>query len=172
MLIADLNQPKVEEIKLDEIENKLRTIKRFGGQPKALTVWQHTMLVCKLIEGESVEELDPLGNYKADLITYAHFHDYHEGITGDIIGPIKTFLYQHTDALHRLEMALDHAIHMAANVGTPSPMARSLVHRYDKAAETLEWVFALGEEPEEWNAPTRARWMMQGPSLIEWARSQ
>lgn len=159
--LIDLLDPKPELIDLDAIEQRLWTVRRFSGCPQALVIRQHTGLVSKLalMMGEPF-----------DVVRWCEHHDDHEGIIGDIPGPLKSYIEKATAgpfrSLSDIELGLDHAICLARNIPAPSAEIRKRVHFYDKLAETLEWRFVLGEPYAPWNRPyenwmneTRARTM-------------
>ena len=159
--LLDLLDPKPELIDLPAIEQRLWTVRRFSGCPKALVIRQHTGLVSKLalMMGEPFE-----------VVRWCEHHDDHEGIIGDIPGPLKSYIEKATIGTFRslsdIELGLDHAICAARKIAPPTAEIRQRVHFYDKLAETLEWRFVLGEPVAPWNKPfenwmneTRARAM-------------
>ena len=144
-LIRDLSNPRPDEIDLAAVEDRLRLIRRFSNDPRALTVHSHRNLV-KLLARKSSEP--------EEVLDWCEHHDDHEAIIGDIPGPIKNIIREHTPVLMRIERKLDDAINLA-RTGKPSPgdEIRRKVHTYDKMAETIEWRFVLDQPPERWNAP-------------------
>ena len=141
-LIRDIMNPSPGQIDLQAIEDRLRVMRRWSNDPRALTVHQHRNLVKLLAKemGESESVLD-----------WCEHHDDHEAITGDIPGPIKAIVYRETDVLARIEDGLDRAICSARGVRFPDREVRDRVHRYDKASETIEWLWVFGNEPAGWN---------------------
>jgi len=142
-LIRNLLDPKPEHIDLEAIEERLRLIRRWSNDPKSLTVHQHRSLVVLLAK--------EMGDREA-VIDWCKHHDDHEAITGDIPGPIKSLIGMETDVLRRIEDALDRAICKARGKRFPERHDRDAVHKYDKAAETAEWLWVLGNDPAPWNA--------------------
>lgn len=147
--IRDLLNPKTEELDISAIRGRLMTMKRFSGNPEALTVQQHVVLVGIVanILGQHPRE------WGREVRFWCHHHDMHEGIIGDIPGPLKTLIGEHSSILDVIEEGLDAAICEKLGMTPPSPMIRAIVHEYDKIAETIEWVYVLGETPEPWNKP-------------------
>ncbi len=171
LLIEDAMNPKQTEIDIQGIESRMMTIKRFGGHPRALNVMQHSKLVERMATVEDAHAMLP--HEMADaIIRWAKHHDYHEGITGDIIGPMKTLIGQETDIIRRLEETLDRAICEKLGFLYPGPRVHQIVHVIDKAAETLEWVFAMGQELASWNHPVHPVHWKEGAELIRWAQMQ
>ena len=144
--VVDLINPKAEQIDLRAVEQNLWTAHRFTNNPKALTVRQHTTLV---------RDLAVMLNGSPAAIRWSEHHDDHEGIIGDIPGPLKTYIEraatEDTLSLSDIEIGLDVAICGARGIDVPDDMIRQEVHFYDKLAETLEWLFVLGRDPEPWN---------------------
>lgn len=174
-LIADLMNPHHSEMDLDAIDANLKTCRRFSNHPQALTVWQHKKLVVRLVdldrENSFVEGPDG-DELHGRVRQWAEHHDDHEGVIGDIVAPVKTLIGQETDVLQKIEEGLDRVICTARMIPYPSEVVRGLVHRYDKAAETLEWRFALKKPMEHFNHPCPEYLMRSGAALISWARRQ
>lgn len=143
-LIEDIMAPHHTEIDYDAIDERLRRIHRFSNDPRALTVDQHRRLVRKLAE---------LAGENDAILQWCYHHDDHEAITGDIPGPLKALISQETGLLRGVEIALDRAICEARCLRHPDDRVRRAVHKYDKAAETIEWVYKMGQAPAPWNAP-------------------
>lgn len=140
--VIDLLHPLPEQLDLEAIDRRLSVTYRFTNNPEALTVKQHVRLACLLAEHE---------NEGPDVIEAIRHHDDHEGIIGDIPGPIKTYLSFHTGALDDIEAGLDAVIYAAHGLPLPDKEMRRIVHHYDKLAETVEWLFVLGQPAEPWN---------------------
>lgn len=147
--IPDILNPQPDQLDLSAIDDRLKSTRRFTNNPKALTVWQHIHLVQKLA--------DALLTHPAELHQqvriWCRHHDDHEGILGDIPGPFKNLIGEHTQVVDAVEVGMDQAICMARGIPVPSPEVRRIVHHYDKMAETIEWVYVLGEELQSWSYP-------------------
>lgn len=152
--MLDLLNPSPYLIDLGAIERALWCARRFSGNPRALYVRQHTWLTARIarLMGET-----------ADVIRWCEHHDDHEGIIGDIPGPLKHYInhamrQSNQTTLDEIELRLDRAIATARGIEAPSEDVRKAVHFYDKMAETLEWVFVIGEPQADWNRPFE-RWL-------------
>lgn len=158
--ILDVLNPKPELIDLDAIEDALWSTRRFSGNPRALTIRQHTSLV---------EALALRLNAAPAVVRWCWHHDDHEGIIGDIPGPLKHFLnlaaiQGNTTTLDEIEIRLDAAICTARGIAFPDSEVRKKVHFFDKLAETLEWRFVLNEPQAIWNQPYR-NWLSEDEAL-------
>ncbi len=168
-MIPDLLNAKPEEIDLEGLERNLWTAKRFSNCPDAFVVRQHTWLV---------EELARMDRQSVEVMRWARHHDDHEGVTGDMPGPLKNFInfkWESLRAIHgspritnpltQIETALDEAIAKARGFSVPGPEVRGIVHHYDKMAETLEWGYRL-KRPMALFGRTLPRWM--SPKMADW----
>lgn len=149
--LLNVLDPKPELIDLDAIESSLWVARRFSNNPRALVVRQHTGMVEKLAIHLNAEPA---------VVEWCRHHDDHEGIIGDIPGPLKHFLnlaaiQGNTTTLDEIEIRLDAAICTARGIAFPDSEVRKKVHFFDKLAETLEWLFVLGEPQAIWNMPFR-----------------
>lgn len=160
--LIDLENPKPEQIDLPEIERRLRVMYRWSNNPDALTVHQHRKLVPLIAKVDSMR----LRGYpfSTQVLDWCEHHDDHEGITGDMPGPLKNLVTRYTPAYFEVENRLDRAICAARGVPYPGEGIRRTVHYYDKAAETIEWVFVMGNPVADWNYLT-PDWTMD-PALI------
>jgi hypothetical protein len=149
MKIVKLTEFTAADVDLDLIERKLWNIRRFNGHPRALNVRPHTHLV---------RELAVRGNATEEVIRWAYHHDDHEGIIGDVIGPVEAIVRQHTPVLDELKDHLDVCICEARGIPVPSPGVKRDVHFYDKLAESLEWQFGLGH-PDAGFHPEWPSWL-------------
>lgn len=152
-IILDIENPRPEDIDITAIKPRLARIQRFSNDHRSLTVWQHVYLVVTLAThfGESEEVLD-----------WCLHHDDHEAVIGDIPGPLKSLIGNHSDILRRVEARLDEAICMARGANIPSWQTRRAVHLYDKMAEAIEWTLHMGMPSEQWTAhvplPVKVQW--------------
>ena len=142
--LLDLTDPKPELIDLHAIERSLWTARRFSNNPDSLLVRQHTALVlaCAMRIGAPKE-----------VLVWCSYHDDHEGIIGDIPGPLKHFIEQAFPGFAAMELGLDHAICDARKIARPTHDIRQQVHFFDKFAETLEWRFVMDQPEAMWNKP-------------------
>lgn len=147
--IRDLMNPKPEELDLEAIKRRLMATRRFTNNPRALTVYQHTLVVDQIAR----TLMQHPGELHDDVLFWCRHHDTHEGIIGDIPGPLKTLISQHTPILDVIEGGIDQAICAKLGRRPPSGEVRAIVHDYDKMAESIEWVYVLEEQPEPWNYP-------------------
>jgi len=143
-LIEDILNPKPEQMDLHAIEERLRVMRRFSNDPKALTVHQHRVLVTTLAQR--------CGYHGGEVQEWCWHHDDHEAIIGDIPGPLKGLISDYTDILRHVETGLDRAICLARRIAFPTDDTRRRVHIFDKAAEAIEWLWVLNQPPQRWNA--------------------
>lgn len=147
--VRDLMNPKVEELDLSAIRERLWATRRFTNNPKALTVGQHVVVVQQI----AMTLLQHPKELHDDVMFWCLHHDDHEGILGDIPGPLKNLIAAHTSILSVIEGGIDIAICRKHDRNPPTGEVRAIVHDYDKMAETMEWIHVLGEQPEPWNYP-------------------
>lgn len=143
-VIEDLLNPKPEELDLEAIQERLKNIRRWGNNPKALTVSTHQKLVERL-----------LLHFYAPRVTeaqrfWARHHDDVEAITGDIVSPVKAAIASESDILERIELGLERALYAAYGRELPSQEDRNIVHRYDLMAAAAEWLFLFGKPWAGW----------------------
>lgn len=161
----DLMHPDPQTIDLDALDAKLAAIRRYGGEPEALTVMQHVNLVLLLIDKDRKDRIQG-GVLKENVRRWAAHHDDHEAIIGDIINPVKQLVAQQSDALYNMERRIDLAICKARRIPTPTPEVMSWVHDYDILASTLEWRFVLGRPEEPWNSTLSQGLIEQADKMI------
>jgi len=138
---VDLLNPQPEQIDLEAIAANLDKTLRWTSNPQALSVRQHQLAVGHLAEKAAAPP---------NVVDWCEHHDDHEGIIGDITGPIKAILAEHTPVLARMENRLDYAICVRRKANYPSAETKGMVHYFDKLCETLEWRFILCREPMPW----------------------
>jgi HD containing hydrolase-like enzyme len=142
--LIDLADPHPDDVDLDAVHARIASIRRFSGDPRALTVSAHSRVVWALAR----ESAAPL-----EVVRWSLCHDMHEAFTGDIPAPVKRYLSEHSPALANLEFALDRALCEAMDIPEPTPETRDGVRFFDKLAETLEWVYVLQRPEAGWNVP-------------------
>lgn len=140
--LIDLAAPRGEDVDLDAVHARLASIRRFSGDPQALTVSAHSRVVAALAREAAAHP---------DVVRWSLCHDMHEAFTGDIPAPVKRYLSDYTSALADLEFALDRAICEAMGIPEPTTEVRNSVRFFDKLAETLEWVHILQRPEAGWN---------------------
>lgn len=153
--VPDILNPRPEDVDLFGLERRLQVARRFANTPESLTVWEHSALVMSIAMacGESRE-----------VVRWCRYHDFHEGVIGDIPGPLKLLLAAHTNLLPVIEKRWDIVIAQVGGFDYPDAETRAVVHHYDKVAETVEWQVILGETPEPWNK------LILPEQLAEWGR--
>lgn len=131
--VDDVANPKASEIDYNYMHERLSHDHRFCGNPKALTILDHSDLVARLAfdAGECNSVVD-----------WSLIHDHHEYVTGDIPTPIKRLL---GDRIGKIERAWDRAICEAVGITYPTEETRKIVKKYDKIAASIEWYYILGE---------------------------
>jgi hypothetical protein len=142
--LIDLADPHPDDVDLDAVHARLAVIRRFSGDPKALTVSAHSRVVSALARAAGASD---------EVIRWCLCHDMHEAFTGDIPAPVKRYLSEYTPALTKLETALDVAICGAMGIPVPSDEVRLRVRFFDKLSETMEWVHILERPEAAWNVP-------------------
>lgn len=164
-MVQNIMDPKPEEIDLSAIDERLRLMHRFSNDPRALTVHQHRHVASSLAL---------LHGAPAEVVQWCLYHDDHEAFIGDIPGPIKHIIRCETGILDRIETGLDRAICKARKIRYPDHEVRQRTHLYDKAAETVEWIYHMGQPRRDWNAPTppgmdeeALMWVLQAARQIE-----
>jgi len=138
---VDLQDPRPEQIDLEALEANLDKTLRWTSNPDALSVRQHQIATAGLAV---------MGKATPEVVEWCAHHDDHEGIIGDITGPIKALIALETPFFARLENKLDAAICSARGITYPTDGTRASVHYFDKLSETLEWRYVLGREPTPW----------------------
>lgn len=138
---VDLRHPTADQIDLDALEANLDKTLRWTSHPDSLSVRQHQIGVAALAE---------LGRASPRVIEWCRHHDDHEGIIGDITGPVLALIADETPVLARLANRLDNAICEARCISRPSAGVRQEVHFYDKLCATLEWLYVLNMERTPW----------------------
>jgi 5'-deoxynucleotidase YfbR-like HD superfamily hydrolase len=140
--LIDLADPHPDDVDLDAVHSRIASIRRFSGDPRALTVSAHSRAVWALARAATAPQA---------VVQWALCHDMHEAFTGDIPAPVKRYLSEHSPALANLEFALDRAICGAMKIPEPTPEIREGVRFFDKLAETLEWLHVLQRPEAGWN---------------------
>lgn len=151
--IRDLLSPQPDEIDLPAIRERLWKTRRWTNNPKALFVAQHVVVV----EQIAMTLLQHPKELHDDVLFWCRHHDDHEGVIGDIPGPLKKLIAGYTSILTVIEGGLDQAICASVGRRPPTNEVRAIVHDYDKMAETMEWLYVLGEPPAPWNYPMDPR---------------
>lgn len=178
--LIDLDDPKPDQIDYAAVRPALSRIRRFGGNPNALTVRQHGIFVRLLFEWACKDTPFPVE--EKDILPYiAHWcehHDDHEAIIGDIPGPVKRYLSAADDGktLARLEQSLDFALHRACpeemdylvpwRYPTKIRVIVDAVDHFDRWAETLEWLHVLHQPRQSWNVHIPSRFELDVPHLL------
>jgi hypothetical protein len=133
-LVADIRFPRPGEVDIAFLEQRMHSIRRFSGNPKALTVFEHLQLVGRLAEAEG---LSP------SAVLWAYRHDFHEYALGDNVGPLKSALGA---PLLAIERRWDEAIYAALGDAPPTAADRLAVKPLDTLALSLEWHLCLERE--------------------------
>lgn len=140
-LIADILNPDPLEIDSDVIRQRLNAIQRYSQNPKALSVYQH----CLLVESLAVMDFGSSEDILSRNVRYwALHHDDHEAIVGDLAYPVKSILRTESHLFDEICDSLDRAICFANGMMYPTPYQMGVVKEYDRKADTFEWEFVLG----------------------------
>lgn len=131
--------PPYQKIRIPDIAYSLAHQCRFNGHTAQFySVAEHSILVHSLAK----ESFPAPGD--AVLRLYALYHDGHEGITGDVISPVKTKILN--GVLAKLEHDIDQNIWRVLRIPPPSEAIRALIHEYDLCVAMHERDFAF----EDW----------------------
>lgn len=144
----DYLDPLPADIDFDFICNRLATIRRFTGHPRALMVDAHSWLVAEAVRRDG---------YPAAVQLMALLHDAHEAFTGDLTPAFRRALYQLAgrDVVTAIQHRFDVAIFTRA--GIPSKVFGSaemelIVRSYDLRSRANELRERMGEDPANWRS--------------------
>lgn len=157
-LVADMAYPMPQEIDLDFMSYRMRTIVRFTGHPAALTLDEHQRL--------AVAVALHLG-LTPEAVEWAERHDCHEYALGDHIRPL-VLAGGYGAQLEALKLRWDAAIVAALGIEAPSDSVRAEVEEADRIAMAIEWCFALDRPFDELGLPAKYEGLCQLPELL-WA---
>jgi uncharacterized protein len=140
-LRLDLDDPRPEDIRIEDVAGGLSKVCRFGAQAREYySVAQHALLVRRLV----VEAGYP------ELALAALHHDSHEAYLGDIPTPLKRKISAATDVYDEACRALDLVI--AEAFGFALPVAGSqeprIIKHADRRALLMETVRLLPDQGE------------------------
>ena len=152
--IHNILDAKPEEIDVDFIDERKHQIRRFGGDERALTLHQHCRMMELMYHPEFHENaLAELPHTNRIILSTLRHHDDHEAIIGDIINPMKRLIGRHSPVVRLAEDSLDRAIFAARGLEMPGEYPMRWCKALDASAQTIEWVFHMGNDPAPWNAP-------------------
>lgn len=157
----DLLAPEPAEIDPVAILRRVGTIRRFGGEPGALTVLEHQELV-----GIIAGEIAPMV-VSSEARRIGRRHDLHEGVISDIPSPVGRLL-DNASRLSDLKDRLDDAL--SAHFGPCRgdwPVSVS-VKEADQIAMAIEWLYVLRREPRDWVPKIPGHLM---PDIQDWLAS-
>lgn len=141
--LIDVEDPKVEDIDIEDIAWGLSRIARFCGAtitPIPYNVAQHSVLVAKKVE----EDIDAMGFTKAkeygvgyQTVLKALLHDASEVYTGDVPSPVKKIpsLYP---VFKELEHKLMTKVYEKCGLPACSEYEEALIKRADKWSQKVE----------------------------------
>ena len=108
--MINLLNPQPDQIDTQAVNVNLMNMRRFNGNPNALTIMQHSELVALLIEMDRAEGF-PTDIYGTQLWNdsreWARHHDDHEAIIGDIVGPVKDLISSRCNIIEITEVKID-----------------------------------------------------------------
>ena len=134
---VDIGNPVLTLEQAFALNDATTRMKRFNGNPDALSVNQHHNL-CGLIA-------HAMGKPQS-VLDWADCHDLHEGALGDIISPVKEYI--DSDKLRHLEKVWDIAIAKATGYPPPTDETYEAVREIDLISRRIE-MEELGMEPDE-----------------------
>lgn len=143
----DFLNPLPSDIDFGFIANRLATIRRFTGHPRALVVGSHSWLVAEAMKWDRCHPA---------LQLVGLLHDAHEAYTGDMSSPLRRAITDVagldvvTAIQHRLDLAIFHAAGVPAGIYT-DPQVELIVREYDLRARVNELRDYMGEDPAAWN---------------------
>ena len=148
---VSLANPTPESINTKELAKRVETIRRFSGDPRALTVGHHERFVAALCKADPLSVILSSKANMAECVVYGRVHDRPEALTGDVPAPLKAYLRSQGDyALDRVETRLTRAVLAAYGINEVRDEVLRAVYKYDKVAAALEWRFAMLEEWAPW----------------------
>ncbi|MBD3805263.1 MAG: hypothetical protein IE919_18795, partial [Thioclava sp.] len=146
--LIDLLNPDPATIDPVAVIRRLSTIRRFGGEPSALTVLEHQELT-----GLVARVLAPTVGHEAPCREWGRRHDLHEGVIGDIVSPVARLTARHgPNGLDALKRRIDKALAPAFG-SEVTPRIREVVGRADAIAASIEWVDVMNGPPVDWLVP-------------------
>ncbi|MBD3805336.1 MAG: hypothetical protein IE919_19180 [Thioclava sp.] len=144
--LIDLLNPDPAKIDPVAVIRRLSTIRRFGGEPFALTVLEHMELT-----GLVAEILAPTPALAPRCRAWGRRHDLHEGLIGDVILPVSRLVDRGGQyGLEALKARLDTAL--AGHFNTPGlgSRVRAAVARADAVSASIEWLHVMDRPPVSW----------------------
>jgi 5'-nucleotidase len=127
----DLDAPRSEDIRIEDVAGGLSKVCRFGAQPREyFSVAQHALLVRQLV----VEAGHP------ELALAALHHDSHEAYVCDIPSPLKSKISADTDVYDEACKTLDRVIADAFGFGWPEQgsLEQRVIKQADRQALLVE----------------------------------
>lgn len=128
--VIDFEKPNPANINPKDIIDRLKNIKRFHGQPGALTVYEHTQLCIRIWEdiqffyfhtGKNLLKSSYSKNTHNRLLAEIIIHDFHEAYTSDIPSPIKSYFPKITEIENRIDEAIKIALFKTNDLGNKFP---------------------------------------------------
>lgn len=140
-----LNDPKVEQIRLDDIAQGLSNTCRFAGQcSRFYSVAEHSVLVMRELSTWAKEHMDC--SQRRSLLIAALLHDASEAYIGDVTRPLKQMLPKYMAIEQRLQKTI------CDRFGIPalSPDEFGVIKRTDNALLRRESLTLMVSGGRDW----------------------
>ncbi len=138
ILVLDIAHPRPADVDPRFLILRLAEMRRFSGNPAALTVAEHQTFCALLADDMGMSE---------PAVEWAGHHDDHEFATGDMVSPLQRAIG--TEQLPVVQQRWDVAIARRLGLREPTGSVRAEVARVDRIALGVEWMICLGRKLDE-----------------------
>ena len=121
----NLIEPQVENINIFDVARGLAFKGHFAGQtPRFFSIAQHSLMVCDLMEEEHGDN--------PELMLTALLHDASEAYIGDMVKPLKVFLFKFQEVENKLQDVIFETFNLDGSL-------MPTVKIYDKISQDVEY---------------------------------